>query len=239
MSMSPAARERWTEHTRANAAGEARSARAFASARRHSALVRVLRVALIVGAVGAVAILTGLGLYRTFGPRLGGLSIGQMSIDGTKITMDKPRLTGARPNGDGYVINAAKAIQDVLHPTQVELLAIEGDIGAPDHDTLHISATQGHYETVRETLDLTGVVRLKNSRYTVELTSAHIDFKSNAFTTQEPVSVLVDTGTSIVADGASVRDNGQEISFLGHVKTIIRSRDGDADAARSIKGTEP
>jgi lipopolysaccharide export system protein LptC len=239
MSMSPAARERWTGDTHVNAAGEARSARAYASARRHSALVRVLRVALIVGAVGGVAILTGLGLYRTFGPRLGGLSIGEMSIDGTKITMDKPRLTGARPNGDGYVINAAKAIQDVLHPTQVELVEIVGDIGAPDHDTLHVTASQGHYETESETLDLSGVVHIKNSHYTVDLTSAHIDFKSNAYTTQEPLTVLVDTGTSIVADGASVRDNGQEITFLGRVKTVIRSKDGDADAARSIKGTEP
>src|SRR5271155_3583401 len=53
--------------------GEARSARAFAVARRHSRLVRILRVAFIVGAVGGVVALTGLGLYRTFGGAHGGV----------------------------------------------------------------------------------------------------------------------------------------------------------------------
>lgn len=209
------------------------------AARRHSVFVRVLRVALITGAVGTVVVLTALGLYRTFGTSLGRLSIGELSIDGTKITMDKPKLTGARRQGDGYVINAAKAIQDILHPTQVELVGIEGDIGAADHDTLHVSATSGQYDTEHQSLDLSGVVRLKNSRYTVDLHSAHIDFKTGAYTSGEPVTVLISGGTSIVADSAAVRDNAREITFEGHVRTIIRSGDGDADAARSIKGTEP
>ena len=42
------------------------------------------------------------------------------------------------------------------------------------------------------------------------------------------------------ADGsAEVRDNAREITFEGHVRTVIRSNDGDSEAARNIKGTEP
>jgi lipopolysaccharide export system protein LptC len=242
MSISPTAPSRWTGGAAgplASANGEARSARAFAAARRHSLFVRVLRIALIVGVIGGIATLTLLALYRTFGVALGRLSIGEVSIDGSTITMDKPRLTGARRDGDGYVINAAKAIQDLRHPTQVELVAIEGDIGAADHDTLHLSASSGHYDTERESLDLSGVVRLKNSRYTVELRSAHIDFKSGAYTSSEPLTVLIDAGTSITADSGAVRDNAQEVTFEGHVKTLIQPKNGDADAGKTIKGTVP
>jgi lipopolysaccharide export system protein LptC len=220
-------------------ASEARSARAFAAARRHTWLVRGLRAVFIVGAVGAVAVLTALGLYRTFGAALGRLSIGEVSIDGTKIAMDRPRLTGARADGGSYVIDAAKAIQDIKHPTEVELVAIEGDIVPADHDTLHLTATSGHYDSARESLDLAGVVQLKNNSYTVDLSSAHIDFKSGAYASQAPVTVVTASGASIVADSAQVRDNGKEIMFDGHVRSIIRPNSGNLGAAELIKGGQP
>jgi lipopolysaccharide export system protein LptC len=223
------------EPARGNFSADARRARAFVAARRHSALVRVLRVALIVGAVGAILVLIALGLFRTFGSALGRLSIGGVAIDGTKIVMDKPRLTGARQGGDGYVITAAKAIQDVAHPTEVELVEIQGDIGAADHDTLHLSATSGHYDTEHERLELGGVVRFANSRYTVDLKSAHIDFKSGAYTTSDPVTALIGEGNSIVADSASVRDNASVITFEGHVRSIFRA----PGAAEPTKESDP
>jgi lipopolysaccharide export system protein LptC len=221
------------------AVGEARSARAFAAARRHSRLVRILRTALIFGVVGGIAALTGLGLYRTFGSALGQLSIGELSIDGTKITMDRPRLTGARPDGGAYVINAAKAIQDIKDPTDVDLVGIDGDIDPPDRDTLHLTATSGHYDSSQERLDLSGVVRLKNSSYSIDLRSAHIDFKTGSYSSREPVTVVTAAGASITADSGSARDNGKEITFEGHAKTTIRPSGADRSVADSIKGTQP
>ena len=43
--------------------------------------------------------------------------------------MDRPKLTGFRRDGRAYVVNAAKAIQDVTHPTVVELRGVDGDLG--------------------------------------------------------------------------------------------------------------
>ena len=174
--------------------GDARSARAFEVARRHSRLVRILRVAFIVGGVGGVVALTGLGLYRTFGGAIGRLSIGDLSVDGTKITMDRPRLTGARPDGGGYVINAAKAIQDVTDPTEVDLVEIDGDIVPANHDTLHLTATSGHYDSSHERIDLFGVVRMKNSSYTIDLRSAHIEFKTGEYSSRDPITVVTTYG---------------------------------------------
>ncbi|MFZ2108115.1 MAG: hypothetical protein WAV18_22500, partial [Roseiarcus sp.] len=215
-----------------------RSARAFEVARRHSRLVRILRVAFIVGGVGGVVALTGLGLYRTFGGAIGRLSIGDLSVDGTKITMDRPRLTGARPNGGGYVINAAKAIQDVTDPTEVDLVEIDGDIVPANHDTLHLTATSGHYDSGHERIDLFGVVRMKNSSYTIELRSAHIEFKTGEYSSRDPITVVTTTGTTISADSGSARDNGKEFTFEGHVKTMIRPNGPDSAAGDSIEGTQ-
>ena len=222
-----------------SALGEERIARAFAAARRHSRLVRVLRTALPLGAVGAVIILATMGLYRTFGSALGRLSIGGVSIDGTKITMDRPRLTGVRQDGRSYVINAAKAIQDVKHPTLVDLADITGDIDMADHDTLHLTATSGRYDTESEALDLSGAVRLRNHSYNIELRSAHIEFKTGAYRTQEPVTVVTSSGSSVVADSATVRDSGKEVAFEGHVKSVIRSNDGGSEPAPPIKENQP
>jgi lipopolysaccharide export system protein LptC len=219
--------------------GEARSARAFALARRHSRLVRILRVAFIVGAVGGVVALTSLGLYRTFGGAIRGLSIGDLSVDGTKITMDRPRLTGARPDGGGYVISAAKAIQDVTNLTEVNLVEIDGDIVPANHDTLHLTATSGHYDSSRERIDLSGVVRLKNSSYTIELRSAQIEFKTGEYSSREPITIVTTSGTTISADSGSARDGGKEITFEGHVKTTSRPNGSDTTAGESIKGTQP
>ncbi len=170
---------------------------------------------------------------------MGRLSVGQVSIDGTKITMERPRLTGARENGGGYVINAAKAIQDIAHPTQVELIDIDGDIDGSNHDTVHVTATTGHYDTAKETLDLSGIVRLKNNSYTVDLKTAHVDFKTNAYMTRDGITVVTTSGTSIVADGATVRENAQLITFQGHVKTMIPPRDADADGGNDMRGKQP
>jgi lipopolysaccharide export system protein LptC len=218
--------------------GAARGASAFARARRHSRLVRALRVAMISGAVGGVATLTGLGLYHTFGRALGGLSIGDVSIDGTKISMDRPRLTGARSDGGGYVINARKAIQDIKNPSQVQLVAIDGDITPANHDTLHLTAAAGHYDSGGERLDLSGAARMKNSSYAIDLSSAHIDFKTGVYSSRDPVAVVTANGASITADSALVRDNGGTITFEGHVRSVFQPS-AAAGEGMPIKGTEP
>ena len=82
-------------------------------------------------------------------------------------------------------------------------------------------------------------MRLKNSSYTIDLRSAHIEFKTGDYSSREPVTVVTASGTSISADSGSARDNGKEITFEGHVKTMIRPNGSDSAAGESIKGTQP
>jgi hypothetical protein len=82
-------------------------------------------------------------------------------------------------------------------------------------------------------------VRLKNSSYTIDLRSAHIEFKTGVYSSREPVTVVTTSGTSISADSGSARDGGKEITFEGHVKSTIRPNGADSAARESIKGTQP
>jgi lipopolysaccharide export system protein LptC len=200
---------------------EARTARAFAAARRHSKLVRGLRIALPLGAILALAALVGLTLERTLMQPVAGMSIGSVSVAGTKVTMENPKLTGGRPDGSGYVLNARKAIQDLKNPSSVDLLDISGDIGSHDQPPTKLTATSGHYDTNSEKLQLYGVVRLKNSSYTVDLKSADVDFKANVYASKEHVSVVTASGMTIEADSARAEDNASNLSFVGHVKTNV------------------
>jgi len=213
--------------------------RAFAAARRHSRLVRFLRVATPVGLFAGVAALIVGALFHPFRAKMAELSIGEVSVEGAKITMGRPKLTGFRRDGRAYVVNAAKAIQDVTRPTLVELHGVDGDLGMGDDGSLHIAAAVGLYDTASQSLDLSQDVRIHNSHYDVNLRSATIDFKAGVYRSGEPVTVVTTNGATISADSALARDNGEELTFSGHVRSTFSSEAGAGAVPAEMKGTNP
>lgn len=208
--------------------------RAFASARRRSARVRFLRKALLATALGSVAAMVLIGVYNPFSTKLGSLSFSALGIDGTKITMARPKLAGFRSDGQAYSLTAERALQDVRSPTVVELQKVSGEIGATGGEATHLSADTGIYDTVAERMKLSSNVRIGSARFDVRLRSADIDFKTGVYQSDEPVEVHVGDGTTITGDRATARSNGQELIFEGRVRTMIVP---PADA--SAKGTGP
>jgi len=196
-------------------------AKAFAAATRHSARVRFLRVALLGGAVGTVAILVGIALFDPFGRLAGSLSISGIGVDGTKVTMDHPRLSGFRKDGQPYLVNARKAIQDALHPTLVELQAIDADLSLTEGGLAHMTADKGLYDSSKEHMDVSDNVRLKSPQYEMWLKSASIDFNGGRYASKEPVTIVMSNGTTMAGDSISAIDNGKELAIEGHVKTMI------------------
>jgi lipopolysaccharide export system protein LptC len=213
--------------------------RAFAAARRHSQLVRLLRVAAPVAVIVGVATLVLGAVFDPFRAKTADLSFSDLSVAGAKITMGRPKLTGVRRDGRAYVVNAAKAIQDVSRPNLVELRGIDGDLGMSDNSSLHITAAVGFYDSVKQSLDLSQEVRIHNSSYDVTLSSAHIDFKASAFRSDEPVTVVTANGATITADTALASDSGQELTFSGHVRTRLSPEASADSASADIKGTNP
>jgi len=199
-------------------------ARAFLAARRHSARVRLWRRGLEASVVLVIVYGVGLTLIRNFAPHLPGVSFAGLGIEGGRITMDKPRLTGTRPDGRSYSITAVKAMQDAQHPGDVDLAIIGGDIVMPDKGTSRISAGSGHYDAAAETLDMKDDVRLVNERYEIDLASVRIKFKSGDYVSNDPVKVRILPDSTITADSFSAFQNGAQAHFEGHVHTLIDGR---------------
>jgi lipopolysaccharide export system protein LptC len=211
---------------------------AFAKAKRHSGRVRLLRLAILIGGLGAVATMFIAAVFNPFATGLGSLSFAALSVDGTKIVMDHPRLAGFRGDGQPYLLTAKRALQDIKQPTIAQLETVDGDIGMAGGETTHLSADAGVYDSAGERMELSKNVRIKNGRFTVLLRSARFDFKSGAYGSDDPVEVHASDGTTIFADRGAALNHGQELTFEGHVKTNIVPQNNQQSAA-DPKGTPP
>jgi lipopolysaccharide export system protein LptC len=213
-------------------------ARAFAAAARHSALVRFLRWAILWGALSAVTMLVAIAVFDPFGRLAHDVSISGLGLDGTKVLMDNPKLAGFRKDGHPYLVNAQKAIQDVLHPTLVDLRGIDAEIGMAGPGVAHVIADKGLYDTANEHMDVEGNVRVKSDQYDARLQSGSMDFKGGVYVSKQPVTVVTTNGSTVTSDSMSAIDNGHQLTFEGHVRTYLPP-DATASANGQLKGTSP
>jgi lipopolysaccharide export system protein LptC len=208
---------------------------AFAKARRRSGRVRFLRKAILAGVLAAVAAMVAIAIFNPFAAKFGDLKFSSLGVDGTKVTIVRPKLSGFRGDGQPYSLTAERAVQDVKQPGRVELHNLTGDIGMAGGETTHIKADAGVYDTVGEHMNLTDNIRIGNSRFDIKLRSAEIDFKSGVYKSADPVEIHAGPGTTIHADRAEARNNGQELTFDGRVRTTIVPQTGEGEA----KGANP
>ena len=192
---------------------------AYAKAKRHSSRVRALKIAIPAGAFIAAALVFAASVYKPFGD-IPGLTIGGISISGSKIAMENPRLTGFRQDSRPYEVNAKAAFQDVRKPGVVELKDVNARLttdGAGTVATLVSAAAV--FDTSKEFLDLTQEIRITTNRgEEILLRSASVDMKAGTAVSREPVKVTTQNGT-IEADAVQVTEGGRTLSFQGRVRT--------------------
>lgn len=193
--------------------------RAYATARRHSVRVRVLKFALPAGALLAGGLVVAATFLKPFGD-IAGLSLGTVSLSGTKIAMENPRLTGFRKDSRPYEVTAKAAFQDVRKPGLIELKDVRArlatDAAGNQADLVSASAL---FDTAKELIDLSQEVRITTSRgEEIVLRSASVDIKGGGVVSREPVRITTQNGT-IEAEGVQVADNGRTVSFQGRVRT--------------------
>lgn len=206
----------------------------FKEAHRHSARVRLFRRVAIAGSVLAAALIAGTALLAPLKRMPGDISIGKVGLDGTKVTLDFPKITGFQKDGRPFEIKARSAIQDLKAPHIVELSGIESTIGTADNSTTWVSAAHGAYDSSLDKLTLQGDIRIKNSGgYDIWLKTARIDFKTGGLVSREPVKVVLDGGT-IAAKELDVSDHGHKVSFGGEVTSTIQTAQSEAEAAQGV-----
>ncbi|MGU3546596.1 LPS export ABC transporter periplasmic protein LptC [Methylobacterium sp. A52T] len=209
--------------------------RAHARAYRHSGRVRTMRRLIPVVAGGAVALLLGY-LFNPFAAQLPGVSVGPVTLAGSKVRMENPRLSGFRQGTRGYEVTADAALQDVRKPSQIELQQMRGHIATDDQGGIaRLSATSGLFDTAREALDLKDDIRIWTDKgEEARLRSAAVAFKTGSISSQEPVTVS-SARANVKADTLDVVENGKRISFVGNVHVVIVSdAPGDKPQARIL-----
>lgn len=209
-----------------------RRTRAHARAHRHSAQVRTLRRVLPLVAGGAVIAL-GAWLFNPFAASIPGVSVGPVTLSGTKVRMENPRLAGFRQGKREYEVTATAALQDMRKPSLIELEAMRGHIATDDKGGLaRLEAATGLFDTTREALDLKRDIRIWTDKgEEALLKSAAIEFKAGSVKSSDGVTVNLPSG-QVVADGLDVVDSGRVISFIGNVHTVFhqdKAKDSKAD----------
>ncbi|MCG6122194.1 MAG: hypothetical protein MEP57_05740 [Microvirga sp.] len=195
--------------------------RGYAGAVRHSRRVRVLRRAIPIAAFGAVALVVAVTLFNPFAS-VGGLTIGPVSVSGTRIVMDAPRLRGFQDGSRPYEVTAEEASQDVREPHLVDLRELRARLTVDDAGaTALVESATGRFDTHAEILELNRDVRVvSSSGYTLDLSSATVDFKGGGVVSNEPVRLVFESG-SVEAGSMSIVDSGAVITFEGGVSSVF------------------
>lgn len=204
-----------------------RQSRTFAAANGHSRVVGLLKIVIPIASVLAGLAVLGWSLYNPFG-RLPGLVVGPVTVSGTKIAMEKPRMTGYRKNNRAYEVTATTAYQDIRKPNVIELMEMKAKMAMDDSGTLaHLVSRTGVFDSGRDHLDLKDDISVTTDRgEQVQLKSASVELKTGSAKSNEPVRITTPT-LNIDANSMEIVDNGQRITFVGGVKTILINKGKD------------
>jgi lipopolysaccharide export system protein LptC len=210
--------------------------RAFDAARRHSRMVRRLRVLLPAFALLAVAGFVALTSFSLPGDV--DLSAARLSVTRNSIIMESPRLTGFDGERREYALSADRAIQALTSPDQVRLESIAAPLVASGHGETRVTAEAGDYDHARTTLRLYGAIALDSAEgYALRMTDADIDFAAGTMTSPNPVRLSY-RDSEIVAERLSVSEGGKLFRFEGGVVTRLLPPKRDAAAAPAPAAAE-
>ena len=105
----------------------------FARADRHSRRVRLLRIGIPIVVGVSMLVIVAASIFNPF--RLLAqlpLSVGNLAVSGTQITMESPHLAGFTPDQRPYDLQAKTATQDITDPNHVDLHQLRAKVQMED-----------------------------------------------------------------------------------------------------------
>lgn len=138
--------------------------RAFRAAIRHSALVRFLRFALPVGALGVCALYALPGEIKI--AVKGGEATAQVDLSREGLKMINPRLKGVHDKHGTYDVRAEYATQNVRNPELIALNKITADLLSKEGQKTTMTAPSGLYHSKKEELTFDNGVII-GARYSI------------------------------------------------------------------------
>ena len=213
----------------------------FAAASRHSRMVRILRVAVpvaVILAMAGVIFVSVVNPFRILMPKLP-VAIDNLVVSGTKITMENPHLAGFSTDRRPYELRAKAAIQDIADPDHVELRTLRAKVMMEDRSSVTLDARTGMFDNKQQLLELKKDIFLQSSTgYEATLSQAMIDINKGMVTSDEHVDVKLLNGT-LMADGLKILNSGEVVRFEGNVVMNLMLDQPEAAAQPAEPAEQP
>src|SRR5499427_2936605 len=202
--------------------GRSEGDRVFRAAARHSRFVRFLRWAIPAGILITVAVIICATFFNPFRLIVAfPIDPGKISLSGTKIVMELPRLHGFTTDSRPYELTARAAVQDITKPEILELKDINAEVELKDGQRITIKSINGVYDTRGELLKLNDHIVLNStSGYEGHLSEASVNVSSGHIVSESPVEVKLPNGL-LNANRLEVMENGSLILFGGGIEVTL------------------
>jgi lipopolysaccharide export system protein LptC len=202
--------------------------RAVRSAGRHSLMVRMTRIGLPIAVVGSLTTLAAVTYYRPMQVFEKVPVSGKLAVQGSKITMELPRIVGFTRDKRSYELNAETAVQDIASPDIVELQNLRARLEMQDKDVVNVTANSGTYSTKADKVVLRDqVVVTSQQGYKAVLQEATIEMKKGNVVSEHPVNITLPNGW-LKSNRMEIVDSGDLVRFDRGVTLYI-----DADKGAS------
>ena len=204
------------------AAAESLRARAFRRARRHSLLVRVLRLALPIGALAVVAIYA---LTLSVGWRIGPgrLNVGEVQLTADDLTMKNPSYFGLTKEGGRYEVRAKKAVVEFNKDAPIKLIDVDGDLMQVNGVVTNLKAKHGLLDNAKSELELFDGIDIEASNgLKARLSRAKVFNKEHRIVSNHPVEVDMPTGR-VRGATMTMRTDTKETTFVGSVAVHLKA----------------
>lgn len=191
----------------------------YALALRHSASVRRLKILLPVLAVVISLAFVAVSWVRTMFPD--NLTIAGARIENGRVVMEKPAISGRNEDGVSYFMNARRALQAIINPSDIELEDIEAAVPVRGDLVARIKASGAKFDRDTDKLDMTAPFEVQlSSGLRVAFQSAHLDVRGGLLSSDNPVEVT-SKGATLVANSLKITDKGRIIRFSGNVRLEV------------------
>ena len=149
-------------------------------------------------------------------------------MQGTKITMELPKIAGIGRNQRAYQVTAETAVQDITKPDQLELKNLRAEIEMADADILVVTAKSGTYHTKMDKVTLREHVVFTTAQgLTAKMREAVVDMKKGTLQSDQAVDFRLPSGR-VQANAVEIEDSGEVVRFTRGVVFDLDAEEPEA-----------
>jgi len=153
---------------------------------------------------------------------------GKVSLSGTKIVMELPRVNGFTNDARPYEMTARAAAQDITKPDLLELKDVSAHLDLKDGQHVNLTSINGLYNTKTEILKLNDhIVLIFSNGYEGRFSEATVNVATGNVVSDSPVEVKLLNGW-LNANRLDVLEGGDLLRFGGGVEMMLNPDNPDS-----------